>query len=171
MNLDDLASTLNSTSNGLEGMQNLSSTLPFQSKASSIHPTKPPTPQFFLIPQIPTAPAPPPKLTTQSWKNYCAATANYLTAFHAFNRDLHVHFRESLMHEDKFVSICPDALEAVGSAGEVNLESYRKNVKADETIRETWSVANERHAEALEVFAGVKEKVRRAVEGGGLSEA
>jgi len=152
-------------------MHDMTSTLPFQSQASTKHPTKSFAPVLTVLPPVPRAPEPPTKLTRASWSAYVASFSSYLAAFHLFNKDMHVHFRESLLHESKFVDLCPAALEAGGQVGDVGLQSYAKTVREDERFREAWSVANDKHKVAVEVFEGVKERVRKiTAEGGGLSD-
>jgi len=170
VDLADLAATLNG-STGFEGMHDLSSTLPFQSRPSSHHPTRSFAPSTTPLPPLPTAPAPPTRLTKTSWKTYCTSFAAYLSAFHTFNKDIHVHFREGLMHEAQLVSMGVDALEAIGQSGDVGLNSYARLVRDEERWQECWRLGCERHRDAVALFDSVKERVRKVSEGPGLVDA
>jgi len=170
VNLADLAATLNG-STGFEGMHDLSSTLPFQSQPSSNHPTRSFAPSTTPLPPLPNAPAPPIRLTKASWKTYCASFAAYLSAFHAFNKDIHVHFREGLMHEAQLVSMGVEALEAAGQSSDVGLNSYARLVKDEERWQECWRLGSERHRDAIALFESVKERVRKVSEGPGFADA
>jgi len=167
VDLADLAATLNGNA-GFEGMHDLSSTLPFQSQPSSTHPMRSFAPSTTPLPPLPSAPAPPTRLTKTSWKVYCASFAAYLSAFHSFNKDMHVHFREGLMHEAQFVSMGVEALEAVGQSGDVGLSSYGRLVKDEERWQECWKLGCERHRDAVKLLESVKERVRKISEGSGL---
>lgn len=164
--LDDLGHSLNGV-NGLDGLGNIATDLPFQSKASSQPPRAIYT-QVLTLPQIPVGPDVPTTLSVSTWKAYCAATAQYLAAFQAFDHGMQERFRQSLEYQKKVVQTGQSALEAVGQIGEVGLQIYMTMIKDDERVRECWNIAHEKHAETITRFAEIKERVKKLGEGPGL---
>ncbi|CAD0041030.1 unnamed protein product [Aureobasidium pullulans] len=170
--LDDLSAAVDpNPSEGLDGLADISSTLPFTSKAANTIPTKTFTPQNLVLPTLPRAPSTPTKLTRSSWSTYCTTFSVYLDKFEKFNSALLSHFTTRQERAVKLVKAGIKALEAVGEAstGE-GFMSYAQAVKEDERVREHWSVGCEKHAEAVKEFEAVRERVRVLSEGAGLSE-
>lgn len=170
--LDDLSAAVDpNPSEGLDGLADISSTLPFTSKAAKTIPTKTFTPQNLVLPTLPRAPSTPTKLTRSSWSTYCTTFSVYLDKFEKFNSALLSHFTTRQERAAKLVKAGIKALEAVGEAstGE-GFMSYAQAVKEDERVREHWSVGCEKHVEAVKEFEAVRERVRVLSEGAGLSE-
>ncbi|THZ23767.1 hypothetical protein D6C91_03534 [Aureobasidium pullulans] len=170
--LDDLSAAVDpKPSEGLDGLADISSTLPFTSKAANTIPTKTFTPQNLVLPTLPRAPSTPTKLTRSSWSTYCTTFSVYLDKFEKFNSALLSHFTTRQERAAKLVKAGIKALEAVGEAstGE-GFMSYAQAVKEDERVREHWSVGCEKHVEAVKEFEAVRERVRVLSEGAGLSE-
>ncbi|THX73142.1 hypothetical protein D6D05_07527 [Aureobasidium pullulans] len=170
--LDDLSAAVDpKPSEGLDGLADMSSTLPFTSKAANTIPTKTFTPQNLVLPTLPRAPSTPTKLTRSSWSTYCTTFSVYLDKFEKFNSALLSHFTTRQERAAKLVKAGIKALEAVGEAstGE-GFMSYAQAVKEDERVREHWSVGCEKHVEAVKEFEAVRERVRVLSEGAGLSE-
>jgi hypothetical protein len=163
--LDDLGAAVDS--HGLDGLADISSTLPFTSKASTTIPTF--TPQNLVLPPLPRAPSTPTKLTRASWSTYCTTFSLYLDKFNTYNAVIVKHFASRQELAAKVVKAGIRALEAVGEAstGE-GFMSYAQAVKEDERVRECWNVGCERHGEAVREFEAVRERVLS--EGVGLSE-
>ena len=174
VNLDGLGQTLNENSaNGFDGIKEMSGSLPFASRPSTTVPTKSSGPSPAPFPQIPLHPSPPIRLNKASWKDYCEQMAGYMKAFYSFDLTMHKHFEESLRRESALVGLGPSALEAVGQGTnqEVGWVSYSKRLKEDERFRECWSLAQEKHLDAVKKFTAVKERVRALSEGPGLADA
>jgi hypothetical protein len=167
--LDDLSAAVDSQPHGLDGLSDISSTLPFTSKASTTIPTF--TPQNLVLPPLPRAPSTPTKLTRASWSTYCTTFSLYLDKFNTYNAVIVKHFASRQELAAKVVKAGIRALEAVGEAstGE-GFMSYAQAVKEDERVREHWNVGCERHGEAVREFEAVRERVRVLSEGVGLSE-
>jgi hypothetical protein len=165
--LDDLSAAVDS--HGLDGLSDISSTLPFTSKASTTIPTF--TPQNLVLPPLPRAPSTPTKLTRASWSTYCTTFSLYLDKFNNYNSVIVKHFASRQDLAAKVVKAGIRALEAVGEAstGE-GFMSYAQAVKEDERVREHWNVGCERHGEAIKEFEAVRERVRVVSEGVGLPE-
>lgn len=172
VNLQSLEQGLDdSQANGLDGLKNMTSGLPFTSKASLQHPTKTFSPESKPLPLIPKGPEVPAKLSLSTWHNYCTAMSHYLKAFTRFNGTMLAHFESSQEHESQLAQLGVPTLEAVGQAGDVGLPSYAALLKDDERFRECWNIAHEKHAETVHAFANSKEKVRKLREGPGLSNS
>ncbi|KAG9892476.1 hypothetical protein KCV05_g17925, partial [Aureobasidium melanogenum] len=168
--LDDLSAAVDpQPSQGLNGLADISSTLPFTSKASTSIPTF--TPQNLVLPPLPRAPATPTKLTRASWSTYCTTFSIYLDKFHKYNSVVVKHFSSRQDLAAKVVKAGIRALEAVGEAstGE-GFMSYAQAVKEDERVREYWNVGCEKHGEAVREFEAVRERVRVLSEGAGLPD-
>ncbi|KAG9698363.1 hypothetical protein KCU95_g1918, partial [Aureobasidium melanogenum] len=168
--LDDLSAAVDpQPSQGLDGLADISSTLPFTSKASTSIPTF--TPQNLVLPPLPRAPSTPTKLTRASWSTYCTTFSIYLDKFHKYNSVVVTHFAKRQDLAAKVVKAGIRALEAVGEAsnGE-GFMSYAQAVKEDERVREYWNVGCEKHAEAVREFEAVRERVRVLSEGAGLPD-
>lgn len=168
--LDDLSAAVDpQPSQGLDGLADISSTLPFTSKASTSIPTF--TPQNLVLPPLPRAPSTPTKLTRASWSTYCTTFSIYLDKFHKYNSVVVTHFAKRQDLAAKVVRAGIRALEAVGEAstGE-GFMSYAQAIKEDERVREYWNVGCEKHAEAVREFEAVRERVRVLSEGAGLPD-
>ncbi|CAD0107600.1 unnamed protein product [Aureobasidium uvarum] len=168
--LDDLGAAVDAPpSQGLDGLADISSTLPFTSKASTTIPTF--TPQNLVLPPLPRAPSTPTKLTRASWSTYCTTFSVYLDKFNKYNAVIVAHFSSRQDLAAKVVKAGIRALEAVGEAstGE-GFMSYAQAVKEDERVREHWNVGCERHADAVKEFEAVRERVRVLSQGAGLPE-
>lgn len=168
--LDDLGAAVDpQPSQGLDGLADISSTLPFTSKASTSIPTF--TPQNLVIPPLPRAPPTPTKLSRASWSTYCTTFSIYLDKFNKYNSVVVNHFSHRQDLAAKVVKAGIKALEAVGEAstGE-GFMSYVQAVKEDERVREHWNVGCEKHGEAIREFEAVRERVRVLSEGAGLPD-
>jgi len=149
-------------------MHDMTSTLPFTSKASTQHPTRSFEPQKRPLPPVPRVPDVPNRLTKLTWKQYCGQMSDYLIAFHVFNRTMHNHFQQRLIDEDQFIQACPVALENIGQSGVVGLMSYGQAVREDEQFRECWTLAHEKHLDAVKTFQTNQARVKTLMEGPGL---
>ncbi|KAI4829654.1 hypothetical protein E4T44_09693 [Aureobasidium sp. EXF-8845] len=167
--LDDLSAAVDSQPQGLDGLSDITSTLPFTSKASTTIPTF--TPQNLVLPPLPRAPSTPTKLTRASWSTYCTTFSIYLDKFSKYNSTIVRHFASRQELVDKVVKAGIRALEAVGEASkEQGFMSYAQAVREDERVRENWNVGCERHGQAVKEFEAVRERVRVVSEGVGLPE-
>lgn len=168
--LDDLGAAVDSQpSQGLDGLSDISSTLPFTSAASTSIPTF--TPQTLALPPLPRAPSTPTKLSRASWSTYCTTFSIYLDKFNKYNATIIAHFASRQELAAKVVKAGIRALEAVGETStEQGFMSYAQGVKEDERVREHWNVGCERHGEAIKEFEAVRERVRSLTLGAGLPE-
>ncbi|GAB7356474.1 hypothetical protein MBLNU459_g7236t1 [Dothideomycetes sp. NU459] len=172
--LDDLGNALHgSSASGLEGLNDMSSTLPFPSQASSTNPLNTFTPRNLPLPNLPRAPDTPTRLSKISWQVYCQAMSVYLAKFQTFNATILSHFSTRHSNSDALITSGVRALEAVGqSTLSQGFPAYVQGVKEDERVREHWNLGCEKHREAVERFEKVRERVREVAErGAGLPDA
>jgi hypothetical protein len=175
-NLDDLRNTepigkSADSSGGLNSLESMSATLPVQSQAAA-HIIKP---NKLNMPPVPRAPAEPTKLTKASWPTYVQKFAAYIRAFHDFNQAMIQHFAAREQMNDLNFKDPTKWLEAAGDTSGLLMAPtgfgvYLAMVQEDEQVREHWNVGCDKHAEAVQAFGKVRERVRKSVEGGGLAD-
>ncbi|KAK5161630.1 hypothetical protein LTR04_004002 [Oleoguttula sp. CCFEE 6159] len=188
-NLADLAGIAPlapATGAGLKDLADVASTLPFASRASSMHPTHGTfAPQNLELPLPPKAPQPPTKLTKSSWASYLHSTGAYMRAWVTYNGKMVAHFtaRQQIV-EDLMVREGEGWLNAKGElsssvswigGAEVDgaikgFQSYEKAIKEDERVREHWNVSCEKHAKAVETFGRSRMSVLASGAAGGLPD-
>lgn len=167
--LDDLASVLPTPSagEGLDGLQNISSTLPFPSKSSANVPTKIYTPQALSLPKLPVAPEEPTKLTKASWHSYCERFGRYLVKYHDFDTQMVGHFTGRRQQADDLISKGVAELESVGAE---TWMSYQRGVEEDERVSLHWTIGRDRHLDSVRKFESVRGRVKTLSEGAGLAD-
>lgn len=167
--LNDLGNALqNPSGGGLAGLKDISSTLPFPSKASSSHPLRSFTPRELPLPNLPRAPEAPSRLSKASWQTYCSAFSAYLAKFQTFNATILNHLNTRHMNAEALIISGTRALEAAGmsTAPQASFPAYVQGVKEDERVREHWNLGCERHSNAVDRFAAVRDRVRDVTEKG-----
>jgi curved DNA-binding protein CbpA len=172
-NLNDLANVapFNQTTDGsgLNDLNPMSTTLPFNSQASNTFPGTPNKPQTLAIPVIPIPPKGPTRLSKQSWHQYAQNFAVYLHAFNKFNGEMLQHFQTRHQQAAAREQRGMGWLEAAGdSSAGGGFGSYAREVMEDVRVREAWNMGCERQVEAVKEFDEVKEKVRRLAVAGSL---
>jgi curved DNA-binding protein CbpA len=170
INLGDLKNVtpFSSSAEGLEGMGDLSGTLPFESVPSS-HPIKTFQPQHLELPAVPKAPGTLPasiRIREDQWRAYVAAMSFYMGTWYQFNDKMLTHFNTRHASARKFGTGYADQnatklLQAMGEgSSEEGLASYIAGLEEDVRVRRHWDVACEKHREAVEAFASVKARVK-----------
>ncbi|OCL04737.1 hypothetical protein AOQ84DRAFT_111508 [Glonium stellatum] len=150
-----------SSNGGLRDLNNLSSTLPFESRTSASHPFKPSAPQNLNLPLVPKPPDEPSRLTKQTFARYMHAMQAYMVMWHGFNSTLVSHFAE----REKWCA-CLDAkwLTSLGEpTNKPGFDSYLRSLQEDEKVRTHWNIACEKHRTAVEACARVREKGLRGL--------
>ncbi|KAJ4324513.1 hypothetical protein N0V94_001253 [Neodidymelliopsis sp. IMI 364377] len=141
---------------GLSELDALKDTLPFQSQASSTHPTKPNSARALKLPPVPVAPHAPLKLDQATTDAYFSHMEGYAKAFNTFSKSITDHFasRSSELEDldDRFIHNRGERTTKLGFA------SYLNRMKEDEAIMTTWKIAQERHIQALEQCEEVRNK-------------
>jgi curved DNA-binding protein CbpA len=173
-NLNDLANVApfaqtNDGSGGLNDLNPMSSTLPFNSQASNTLPGTPTKPQTLAIPVMPIPPRGPTRLSKQTWHQYAQNFAVYLHAFNKFNGEMLQHFQarhlQAAAREQKGTGWLEAAGDLTVGGG---FGSYAREVMEDVRVREAWNMGCERQVDAVKEFDEVKDKVKRLAVAGSL---
>ncbi|KAF1956926.1 hypothetical protein CC80DRAFT_534913 [Byssothecium circinans] len=148
------------TSNGgLSGLDDLKTQLPFQSQASSAHPTKPNTAQKLKFPTVPRAPQVPKSLDTTSIEVYFTQMENYIHQYRKWSMEItnHLAARDAELDDldENFIRQRGERTQKLGFA------SYLQKMKEDEAVLETRKVAHEMHIKALEQCEVVRNKAAK----------
>ncbi|KAH6633356.1 hypothetical protein C7974DRAFT_169975 [Boeremia exigua] len=147
---------LSTQNDGLSAFDALKNTLPFESQASSAHPTKANTPRTLKLPPLPAAPHAPLKLDQATTDAYFSHMEGYVKAFHTFSKGITNHFASRSTEledlDDRFIHIRGETTKKLGFA------SYLNRMKEDEAVMTTWKIAQERHIKALEQCEEVRNK-------------
>ena len=153
---------------GLQGMQDLSGTLPFESHASA-HPVRTFQVQQLELPGPPKAPTTLPanvRITENQWRAYIGAISFYMGTWFQFNDKMLTHFNARHTSAKRFGTGLASTgatrlLEAMGEgSNEEGLDSYITGLQEDVRVRRHWDIACEKHTEAVEAFAAVKARVK-----------
>ena len=145
---------------GIKDLNDLTTALPFESKASVRPPSDSPKPRKLEIPNPPKAPpAPLEKLTQSSWERYITAMRAYMHEWNAYNTKMLSHFNERQASVE--ATLRPEWMSAVGGAGseQWGFGKYMQGVEEDFRVREHWDVSWERHRECMRTLGGVRERV------------
>jgi len=146
-------------SNGLSGLGSVMDALPFPSGASSSHPIKANAAKNLKYPEIPGAPVPPTKLDVASVNTYFDRMGVYVKSYRAYCQVLTSHFaaRSSEMEDldHHFIHQRGETSRGIGFA------SYMAKMEEDESVMETWKLAQEKHITALQQCADVRNKTMK----------
>lgn len=135
---------------GLKDLNDLKTTLPFESQPSK----KPPTdlePQLLELPNPPKAPAAPPQ---SSWSRYIAQMKVYMFEWNEFNSKMLAHFTERQSNIGN--TLTGDWMSAQGDQG---YQQYMQGIEEDFRVRAHWDVSWEKHRECMKNLGSVREKV------------
>ncbi|KAF2864303.1 hypothetical protein K470DRAFT_267171 [Piedraia hortae CBS 480.64] len=174
------------STNGLGDMSELSSTLPFESRASSQVPLTTNESNDDgarqtaedLIRTMPLPPTAPQMLTRDLWKSHVRNFAHYISRYHLFNRHMLEYFASREQHVGN--TYCAQGVEGIetwleasgdtlgGTSSPRGFEAYAKITNQNETAREAWALAAEKHRLALENFTNLRERVKKLGERGVL---
>ena len=156
LNMKDLQSTAPftpSNNSGLGNLNDLGTTLPFDSQASS---TLPPEGVNIHKLQLPHPPRPPPEpatfaLRSQDWEHYLLFIKGYMAEWNMFSAKMLQHFnaRQWAVEND----LPKSWLEGVGEGG---LSKYLCWLEEDTRVRQHWEVSIEKHTKAMKDFQRVK---------------
>ncbi|EMD93252.1 hypothetical protein COCC4DRAFT_59120 [Bipolaris maydis ATCC 48331] len=142
--------------NGLGGMASVGDALPFSSEASNSHPIKANAAKSLKYPEIPLAPPVPAKLDLASIDNYFERMGSYVKSYRNYCKVLTGHFAARSVEmedlDDHFIRNRGETTKKVGFV------SYLAKMEEDESVMETWKVAQERHIVALQQCADVRTK-------------
>ena len=178
VNLNDLTQTapFAPSSTGLRGMDDLATTLPFESRASrsaNVRPITSSTPRDLKLPRPPKPIVPPGEdmMTNEKWKQYVRNMEVYMTGWNQFNTAMIDHFRarQDQIHQMMSKSWV-DAIGDGPSADEIDSSdgfekkagygAYMTWLQDDARCRTWWEHANEQHRKCLEDLGRIRERVR-----------
>ena len=157
LNLGDLKNVAPFAPNqqGIKDLNDLNTTLPFDSKASAKPADSPLSPRKLDIPHPPKPPIAPETLTQNTWDRYLAATLIYMSDWNIYNTKMLAHFNERQTSVDQ--TLKPQWLSAVGEGTEKwGFGKYMQGLEEDFRVREHWDVSWERHRECMRAFGAVR---------------
>ena len=168
-NFEDLKNVepLQHPATGLHSFSDLTSTLPFQSRAASTLTIPRSLSSGELdLPNPPRAPMVPPVINTtrpsmSSWESYLLAFKAYMAEWDIFNTKMIMHF---VARKNQVDAMKPGWLEAFGDS---DLAKYQEAMVEDFKVRQHWDVACEKHQAAIEKFRFFKGCLREGVPGTG----
>ena len=141
--------------NGLENLDEIKSTLPFESRTSTHAGTRP-TPQALVPPNPPKAPQMPEKLTQPAQERYMAQMAVYMLEWNTYNTKMLSHFNERQSSVEK--TLKPGWMAARGDS----FEKYLQGVEEDFRVREHWELSWEKHRDCINCLGNVRNKLLSA---------
>jgi hypothetical protein len=183
INLDDLKNQAPLKSEGLNGVNDLKSSLPWESKASThVRTDSRPTGSRLKIsdyPQPPKTISPPAldRLNDENWKAYVRTVQEYVENWNAFETKMIEHFRlrrerlNSCMNEN-WISMPSDGpraerIDQMKGSGVTNgangmqagYGAYMQWLKDDEDCHGWWETAREKHRGVLEELGQVRDRI------------
>jgi curved DNA-binding protein CbpA len=168
-NLEDLKNVepLHHPATGLHSFNDLTSSLPFPSRAAS----NLTIPHDFSsgeldLPHPPCAPMVPPitkgaRPSMSTWESYLLAFKAYMAEWDIFNTKMIIHF---VARKNQVDAMKPGWLEAFGDS---DLDKYKEGLMEDFKVRAHWDVACDHHQAAMEKFQVFKRCIK---EGPGIEK-
>ena len=142
---------------GLSNLNDLTSTLPFESRPSKNAAEHSPR-QPLVLPNPPKAPPIPVTLTQTSWEWYIAQMRGYMFEWNVYNTKMLNHFNDRQLSVEN--TLKPEWMSAIGEGTEKwGFKAYMQGVEEDFRVREHWNLSWERHRECMKAFGGARESV------------
>lgn len=151
---------------GLESLNGMKDSLPFESKASDVPPVKMPKAATALeFPEPPVAPRLPPtvaidglKPNTGSWVKYVSDFESYLRQWDSFNGLVVDHFatRKVLIENTR----AEKGYGFLAARGDGDLQEYFSWVQQDNDVQRRWMDACEDHEKRMREFMAFREKMK-----------
>lgn len=168
LNLSDLGLNLESRiPSGVADLRDLSSALPFDSKASDRHPSAPPSGPLN-IPRPPISPPTPAarRLAQPEWKQYIAHMSVYMGEWYIWDGRIMQHFQTRHNEAAKFGTGPPSTqgtalLEARGDVKDGGIERWLSELEQDRRVRDFWSAACNKHQKTIREFTAIKQRVAK----------
>ncbi|KAI9674168.1 MAG: hypothetical protein M1817_001986 [Caeruleum heppii] len=142
---------------GLKDLKDLSTQLPFQSRASSNPPSTSYDPARLALPRVPVAPVPPTKVTQALFEAYLIPFKAYMHEWGIFNDKMLGHFNDR--QRDVRQGMSAHWLEIIGEGDRGGYLKYMRGVEEDFTVRQHWDIAWERHRDAMRAFGVVRQVI------------
>lgn len=164
LNLDNLKNVapFASSKDGLKGLDDLSSTLPFESRPAASAQSL--APQRLALPKPPKAPEVPDKLTQSAWERYLAQMRAYMFEWNGYNKKMLAHFNDR--QRDVETGLTPDWMSTVGEGGgeRGGYGKYMRGVEEDFRVRAHWDVSWEKHRDCLRGLGKVRERLLKSTQ-------
>lgn len=157
------------SSTGLKDMDDLSTTLPFESRAApavDLGKTVSASSSNLRLPKPPKRIFPPSELNQLSWARYVADMNAYVCDWHVFNKKMVEHFRSRQEQLDMtmlshWINMIGDGPPPSGLDGRnAGYATYMAWMAEDDKCREWWNVANEKNRECFEDLGRTRERVK-----------
>ena len=143
---------------GVTGVEDLRSSLPFPSRAAPEPPvTATFAPQDLELPPPPKAPEAPAIATQSSWEVYLATMRVYMYEWSQFIDRMLAHFNER--QREAREGLTPNWLGMLGEGPGGGYLRYMQGVEEDFRVREHWDVAWEKHRLSMRAFGLVRNAV------------
>lgn len=143
---------------GLQGINSLRDTLPFESRASPTGPDRD-AQDFPNLPRPPMGPEPPMIVTSSSWDSYAKRMSAYMMEWSKFNHKMIDYFQ---YRQHDIDAMGPDCMLTVGEAAYAN---YTKTMEDQAYAREYWDVAFKAHTKTTMLLGPVRKKALGTVSG------
>ena len=140
---------------GLDGIEDLKTALPFESRASSNKPIFENCTKKIDLPKLPKTPSPPLNLTQTSWNRYLADMNSYVFQWNTFSAQMLLLFQR---RQEEHREIGPAWVGQVGG----DCDAYLQALDEDERARKYWEVGCERHRECFRSLKKVREDLLRS---------
>ena len=144
---------------GLDNIDDLRSTLPFESRPSLAKPNFDHCSKSLELPRVPKSPRAPKDLTQSSWDRYIADMNAYMYNWNTFNIDIILMFHKRAEEHRKI------GQSWVGQVGG-DCEAYLQALVEDEKARKYWEVACDHHKECMTTLKDLRERALKAQNGG-----
>lgn len=146
---------------GLANMNDMSTTLPFESRASPTKPSTETAPSRNGLPHPPSCPNPPPNLTQSSCEHYLAKLCQYMDSWNTFNSEM----VGILAAKQAFTQDCSKCnwLDIRGNG----YDDYMKGLEEHKRARVYLDTAYEHHEKDMEILGNVRAEIVRGRGGAG----
>lgn len=153
-NISDLKNVapLAPNAEGIKNLDDLTTTLPFESRPAA-NATRNPPPQALELPHPPKAPLQPSTLTQTSWERYLAQMRSYMFEWNSYNSRMLAHFTE---RQSNVGTLDGGWMSSVGDKG---YKQYMQGVEEDFRVRQHWDVSWETHRECIRGLGTVRERM------------
>ncbi len=149
------------TKEGLKDLDDLSQTLPFESRPAPRRQSL--APQRLALPNPPKGPEVPEKLTQNGWERYLAQMRAYMYEWNGYNKKMLSHFSDRQREVED--GLAPEWMSAVGEGGSGGKGGYgklMKGIEEDFRVRAHWDVSWEKHRECLLGLGRIRERLTKA---------
>ncbi|KZF25176.1 hypothetical protein L228DRAFT_236297 [Xylona heveae TC161] len=147
---------------GLKNLNDLSDTLPFESRAAAEPINKPAPPARLALPDPPKGPTPPVTVNSETWKPYLESMRVYFSEWRSFNKRMLMHFNSRQDQVD--LDLGPDFLGTIGEGPKGGLMLYMQGLEEDFRVRAHWDVSYERHRTVMVAFCVFKQQLLHAAQ-------